>query len=455
MIDTQVPTSQEAPDAPVEEGEMPGKLGLVVLLGAVVALGVLGGLPALLIVGAIVVMIFFHELGHYLTAKASGMKVTEFFLGFGPRIWSFRRGETEYGVKVIPAGAYVKIIGMHNLDDVDPADEERTYRAQSYPRRLSVALAGSAMHFLMALVLAFVALTAYGLHDPSNWRVDTLSTSEEISEQFRGLELDEDFQALLADGQTPALAAGLEPGDTIVAGNGAEFDDFTDVQDFILEHPGAEVTFTVERDGETFDAPAQIGMVTDGEHEQGFLGFSHDEAREPLGAVEASRESFGLIGTLVSQSVQGIGRFFTPSGLSGFADSVFTDASEEAPEAKLDDEGISAGSSSQDGRVMSIVGAARFGAEQTSSDGLFALLSIMVVLNIFIGLFNLIPLPPFDGGHVAVATYERIREIGRGGRRYYADYGKLLPVAYGVLLFMVTVGAMAIYADIFNWQDFG
>src|SRR4029079_19291502 len=101
--------------------------------------------------------IVLHELGHFLTAKKAGMKCTEFFIGFGPRIWSFRRGETEYGVKAIPAGAYVKIIGMNHLEEVDPSDEERTYRRKPFWRRLSVAVGGSTMHFLIAFVLICVA----------------------------------------------------------------------------------------------------------------------------------------------------------------------------------------------------------------------------------------------------------------------------------------------------------
>ena len=116
----------------------------------VVALGWLWGWSMLVVIAALIVTIALHELGHYLTAKWSGMKVTEYFLGFGPRIWSFRRGETDYGVKAIPAGAYVKIIGMNSYEEVDPADESRTYRQQSYPRRLAVAVGGSAMHFLIA-----------------------------------------------------------------------------------------------------------------------------------------------------------------------------------------------------------------------------------------------------------------------------------------------------------------
>ena len=120
-------------------------------------------------------MIFMHELGHYLTAKSAGMKVTEFFLGFGPRIWSFHKGETEYGLKAIPAGAYVRIIGMHNLDPVAPEDEPRAYKNQPYWRKMSVASAGSMMHFIMAFVLLFCLFAFYGQQKDCVWTVGSLS----------------------------------------------------------------------------------------------------------------------------------------------------------------------------------------------------------------------------------------------------------------------------------------
>jgi hypothetical protein len=144
---------------PGDHGEVRGagwRLGL--LVAGVLALGLFTRTSLLVVILALVVMIFFHELGHYLTAKWSGMKVTEFFIGFGPKIWSFRRGETEYGLKAIPAGAYVRIIGMSNLEEVPPEEEVRTYRQQSYPKRMLVILAGSGMHFLMALVCIFALL---------------------------------------------------------------------------------------------------------------------------------------------------------------------------------------------------------------------------------------------------------------------------------------------------------
>ncbi len=136
---------------------------LVVAMAAVVAVFLAAGLSALLVViVAIIVMVMVHELGHFATAKWSRMKVTEYFVGFGPRLWSIRRGETEYGVKAIPAGGYVKIPGMSNLEEIDPADEAGTYRQQPFHKRIIVASAGSFMHFVMALLLAYAALLFFG-----------------------------------------------------------------------------------------------------------------------------------------------------------------------------------------------------------------------------------------------------------------------------------------------------
>ena len=110
----------------------------------------------------ILVSVFLHETGHFVTARLTGMKATQFFIGFGPRLWSFRRGETEYGVRVLPLGAFVRIIGMNNMDDVPPADEARTYRQKSYPRRMLVITAGSLMHLLIAIVLLFTVYSIRG-----------------------------------------------------------------------------------------------------------------------------------------------------------------------------------------------------------------------------------------------------------------------------------------------------
>ena len=155
---------------------------LVLLVVALVALFVLdsGARTAILLVVGIVVMVMLHEAGHYAMAKRSGMKVTEYFLGFGPRLWSFRRGETEYGVKAIPAGGYVRIVGMTNLEEVDAADEPRTFRRASFGNRLKVVLAGVTVNALIAIVLFTVVIAAQGRvsEGPSTTKRSALKTSK-------------------------------------------------------------------------------------------------------------------------------------------------------------------------------------------------------------------------------------------------------------------------------------
>jgi membrane-associated protease RseP (regulator of RpoE activity) len=447
MADTDLTSPPIEDERPVE-GEIERHPARLATLAAVVlALGILGGVPYVIVVLALVIMIFMHELGHFLTAKRAGMKVTEFFIGFGPRIWSFRRGETEYGLKAIPAGAYVRIIGMNNLDQVDPADEARTYRQKSYGQRMSVAVAGSTMHFLMALVLAFVGLLAYGEvteRSEQDWTISQLSSADDLQAQFADVQIDPRLQQLLDEGETPASLAGLEAGDRVVAIDGEDVVVFSDLRDYIQDHPGDTVTLTVDRDGDEFTTDLTLGALTDGDVSIGYLGVAHEVPVERFGPLDAAGRSFQVLGEFSVESVKGIGRFFSPGGLQDFTATVFS-SGEDVPEPNVvtvnDDSG-----SSQDNRIISIVGATRIGAQATSEVGIAALLRFLVLLNIFIGIFNLIPLLPFDGGHVAIATYERLREFGTG-RRYYADVTRLLPFAYAVVLVMVTVGAMALYAD--------
>ena len=216
-------TDIQEPGAETSGATAPGsRIGLFLLIAGIVALGVLGSVSAVIVVIALLVMIFMHELGHYLTAKSAGMKVTEFFLGFGPRIWSFHKGETEYGLKAIPAGAYVRIIGMHNLDPVAPEDEPRAYKNQPYWRKMSVASAGSMMHFIMAVVLLFCLFAFYGQQQNSVWTVGSLSR--------------------LGDTQTsPAIAAGLKVGDKIVSVDGIPVSDFDHAVELIQARPGQTI----------------------------------------------------------------------------------------------------------------------------------------------------------------------------------------------------------------------
>ena len=415
-------TDIHEPDAETSGAIEPGsRIGLVLLIAGIIALGILGSFSAVIVVIALLVMIFMHELGHYLTAKSAGMKVTEFFLGFGPRIWSFRKGETEYGLKAIPAGAYVRIIGMHNLDPVAPEDESQAYKNKPYWRKMSVASAGSMMHFLMAAVLMFSLFAIYGQRDPDHvWTVGSLSR--------------------LGDSQTsPAIAAGIQVGDRIVSIDGIPVSSFDSAVDLIQARPGQTIVIEVERDGQTFETSATLNDHNPEGKAVGFLGVG---ARYPYvnqTIPEAAQDTAVAFKDLTWGTIRALGTFFSPSGLSDYIDTL------RGQPSGSDTAGGGSGGSSQGDRPLSPVGAVRI-ASQAADAGFAELLWFLVVINMFVGIFNLVPLLPLDGGHIAIGTYEKIRS--RKGKRYQADVAKLMPLTYGVVLFMVFVFVSSLWLDL-------
>ena len=421
----------EADGGPVDDPVRSSPARVLAVFAALAAVWVLAGPVWVFIILAIVLMLFLHELGHYLTARRAGMLVTEFFIGFGPRIWSFRRGEVEYGLKAIPAGAYVRIVGMSNLDEVHPADEARTYRQQPFWQRFSVAVARSTMHFLLAFVLLFTLFVGFGEPDRSAWTIARITPSESLPQNGEPV-------------VSPAIEAGLRPGDRIVAVDDVTIEEFTDLKDAIETRPGETVTLTVERDGDTFEASTTLlGQGPDGA-EEGFLGVSPDVPRRTLGPLAAAQRSASTFGEVVVGSVGSI-----PKGVSNlFQAAADSTSSDEPSTPTVSDEGVS--SDPNQNRIVSIYGAARLG-EQAVEYGMATVLYLFAIVNIFIGIFNLLPLLPLDGGHVAIAIYEKFREWRLGNqRRYFVDVGRLLPVTYAVVLVMVTVGLLSIYMDVIN-----
>lgn len=402
-------------------------LPLVALAAAIALLGVWAGVSAVIVVAAIVVMIFLHELGHFVTARAAGMKTTEFFIGFGPTIWSFTKGETTYGIKAIPAGAYVKVIGMTNLEEVDPADESRTYRQKPYWRRMSVALAGSAMHFAIALLCLFVILVGFGEYRDDAWTVGRLASVD-------------------VETVSPAEEAGMAVGDQIVAIEGTQVATFDDLRDEILAHsPGDKITVDLLRSGTTHTLEVELGSNSAG---GAFLGISPEHTLQPVSPPQAAVRAVGDFGQYAWESTRSLVSFFSPSGLKDFVSIAFNQASSGDPTEVVP--GTDNTSGETEGRVISIYGAARIGT-QAADTGVMPLLGFLALINIFIGIFNLVPLLPLDGGHVAVATYERLRElIGRRQSRYHADVGKLMPLTYLVVFVLISIGLLSLYLDIAN-----
>lgn len=436
MTSLQHPPSQptQPPTPPAPPGRRPDEEGgtspirLAILAGLVAWLGIAGGWAPLVVVFGVVVMIFLHELGHYLAAKWGGMKVTEFFIGFGPKIWSFQRGETEYGLKVIPAGAYVKVIGMNNLDEVDPADEGKTYRQASYPRRMAVAVAGSTMHFLQAILLLFVLYSFVGVPGGSL----TEDKEWEVGEVVPG---------------SAAADAGLRAEDRVIEVDGRRYETFTAFAEDIAERPGEEVTLSVLRDGEVLSVPVEIGIAPS-DTERGLLGIRRDLVTTTVGPVRAVGTSISDFWDQTTATLGFIGSF-SPTD---FWDSVVSSGDEpaavESPDPAPGGPQPSSSEAPDENRIISIVGAVGIGADLTEN-GLLGFLLFFVGINITIGIFNLLPVLPLDGGHVVVATYERIRELFRPGTgRYHVDMAKLLPVVYVVFFFLVLLGVTTIYMDI-------
>ena len=447
------------------------------------------------------VSIVLHEFGHYLAARQAGMKVTEFFVGFGPRIWSKQRGEVEYGVKPVPLGAYVRIVGMNDLEEVDPADEGRTYREKGYWARLRVVLAGPFMNFAIGFVLLVVLFACFPVATNSDWKVDQ------------------------AQAQSAALVAGLRHGDLLVSIDGRPVSTFDSFGKVIQRRAGEPVTIVVRRDGHpvtihatvgwvltdkavTDLAPVEVGdritkvgttatasyaavrqalatapkgqtsieLVRNGNAyrtkvatpvslpssgSQGFLGITAAPRFARQGPIEAVRTAGRQFTGLITGSVQAIGRFFSPSGLTRWTKYVVTDqgastsstsAAQLVPihphtPAAVSNAPLSA-SAPENNRVLSIFGLLRLGS-QAGGVGLAMVISVLALINVFLGLINLMPLPPFDGGHAAVATYEVVREK-LSGRPYRADMAKLIPVTYAVLALMVFVFLSSSYLDLFH-----
>ncbi len=407
--DTSPPSTDQPPAKVGPAGEVTSWVRRALITAAVIGLGLSVSLPTLAIILALVFMIFMHELGHYLTARAAGMKVTEFFIGFGPRLWSFRRGETEYGFKAIPAGAYVRIIGMSNLEQVDPGDEARTYRQKPYWRRMSVALAGSTMHFLMAIVLFFTVVSVIGTPDPtsSRWTVGAVSEG------------------------SAAEAAGLQEGDRILAVDGTRYESFQALSAHLRANPGKRVELLVQRGERELTLSSTLGTSQSEGQTVGFLGVGAEFPNERVGPLEGVVEAVQATGETMWLSVKGLGQFFSPEGLSGYVETLTGGAAESDAEAPSED------------RIISVVGAVQIASQ---SANVAAALYFLFAINVFIGVFNLTPLLPFDGGHVAIATYERIRS--RGGRRYFADVSKLMPLTYAVVALLALVFVSSLYLDI-------
>jgi membrane-associated protease RseP (regulator of RpoE activity) len=371
------------------------------------ALGILAFAVALLL------SVMVHEFGHYITAKRFDMKVTEFFLGFGQRIWSFRRGETEFGIKAIPAGGYCRIEGMTPRDEMPAGEEGRAFFTASSLRKLIVLGAGSTAHFIIGFILIFSIFFGVG------------------------------FNALLPNvakvsPNSAAAASGIQAGDEILAIDGVQVKDWAKDSLKIAQSKGQPLTFTVARGEQKLTITAAPTYLK--AEKRYMLGIVTKVGIKREGFIQATKDSTNATGVLIRESVKSL--IALPTKVPQLIRETFG-------HEKRDPNGL-----------VGVVGAARVSGDAISSNklsnteriGTFMLL--IASLNIFVGLFNLLPLLPLDGGHMAVAIADEIRAFFarlRGKARPAGiDVNVLTPLTMGVFAVLAVLTVILLIADILN-----
>ena len=403
----------------------------------------------------ILVSICLHEAGHLVSAKSFGMKATHYFAGFGPTLWSFRRGETEYGIKAIPAGGFVKIVGMTPLEEnIAPEDMHRAFWRKPVWQRTIVLVAGSATHFVLGFFIFYAAAVTTGLPNPAAAEFEAFEAPAVIGEVTScvvpGYDLvnDEGQQRLrdckAEDPTGPAKAAGLRPGDRFTAVGGKAVTTYGDFVRAIRASDPGPVQVTYIRGGET--RTATVNLVAT---QRPPLEAEDDSKLETVSAVGVSVAAPDLI--LNYGALSGIGGAFSWTGevIKGTFEAI---AKFPSKIPKLID--AIRGDPRDQETPISVVGASRIGGEAAELSQWIIFLAALGGLNIFIGVFNLFPLLPLDGGHVAIIWFERVRSwlAARRGRPDpgRVDYNKLLPLTYVVIVLFGGLTVLTLAADIIN-----
>jgi hypothetical protein len=373
-------------------------------------LGILAFIVALLF------SVMIHEFGHYLTARKFGMKVSEFFLGFGTRIWSRQRGETEFGIKAIPAGGYCRIEGMTPDDEMPIGEESRAFYRATSGKKLIVLGAGSFLHFILGYLLLFILLAGVGVNQ-------VLPVIKTVSPN------------------TAAATAGFQPGDEIVAIDGDRDSKWQDQVTKIRNSQGRNLNFIVKRAGSeiTISAAPRMTKIEDGTSRY-VLGIINDFGIKRVNPVKAVSSAAQLTWSFTTASAKSLVQL--PTKIPALWGQTFGGEKRDA------------------NGLVGVVGVARASGQAAASGALTpterfgTFILIVASLNIFVGLFNLLPILPLDGGHMAVAIADEIRAIFarlRGRARPAAiDVKVLTPITAVVFVVLAALTVLLLIADIFN-----
>lgn len=380
-----------------------------------------------------------HEAGHMFTARAFGMRVRRYFVGFGPTLWSTKRGHTEYGIAALPFGGYCEIAGMTAAEPLTPEEMPLAMHAKPWWQRVAVMTGGVAMNIALAAVITYLVAVFGSVPNPDADFTPKVGQVACTSDQVGPREL------APCSGPGPAGSAGVRPGDTLVAVDGRRINAFTDLRSYVIARPGQTVDLVVRRGDEggqelsipvTLDSVQRLGQAEGQASTVGAIGITAapvDNAFASYGPLEAVPASARLTGQMLRATVDGLAAF--PAKIPGVVASIFG--------AERDVNG-----------PVSVIGASQTGGELVERDLWSSFWMMLAALNLFLALFNLVPLPPLDGGHIAVILWERLRDGLRRSRGLPpggpADYTKLMPLTYAMAGLLLVVGVFVMVADVVN-----
>jgi membrane-associated protease RseP (regulator of RpoE activity) len=391
---------------------------------------------------AIGIAVALHEAGHMLTAQAFGMKVRRYFIGFGPTIFSFRRGGTEYGLKAIPAGGFCDIAGMTALDEVTPEEAPKAMWRFPTWKRVVVLSAGSITHFILGFVILYLVVVSFGL--PNIADKPLVGTVAQCAESRNPADL-KTLPCKPGD-PAPARIAGLQAGDVILSVNGTPTPTFTDVTSIVQKTHGP-TKFAIDRSGTRLQLTIDVATVQ---------SISVEDMKRTPANQKPPLSSVGMIGVVPAQ-------YLHYGALAGFGETVnFTgqmfgnviQGIKQFPQRIPSLINAIGGAPRDANSPMSVVGASRLGGESVQGGQWFIFWLLLATLQFFLGVFNLLPLLPLDGGHIAIALYERVRDLlrKRAGRPAAGpvDYRRLAPLTVVVVVLGGAVVLLAVTADIVN-----
>ena len=364
---------------------------------------------------ALLLSVMVHEFGHYITARKYGMWVSEFFVGFGKRIWSVQRGETEFGVKAIPAGGYCKIEGMSPSDELPEGQEDRAFYKASSAKKLVVLGAGSFLHFVLGYVLLFSLFAGIGTNQ-------VLPVINEVVPN------------------SAAQAAGIQAGDEVISINGKKVTEWYKDVEVIRESKGSELTLVLSRNGEEITVNAAARLTDLDGTKRYVLGIVNDVGLKRSGLFVSLKNSATVTKGFLVESVKSLGKL--PEKIPALWGATVRGEERDA------------------NGLVGVVGVARVSGEAVGSDKLTPMerlatfVLIVASLNIFVGVFNLLPILPLDGGHMAVAIADSFRAFfarlrGRP-RPAPIDVTVLTPITMVVFVVLATLTLLLLVADVIN-----